>query len=101
MPFNIFLVSLLPQHDPITNFGNTVVNKAKMTKAMWFTTVVMTLIYFFILSYSKIPFFNEAVYLTKNDIRVAFWINTILGIILILAFSGPELIRSYKQSIKD
>jgi cell division protein FtsW (lipid II flippase) len=100
MHFSIFVSSLDPQKE-FNELSKSVVEKIPFTKGTGLVCGIALIILGFILAYSKIPYIQESVSLTQADLRTCFWVVVITAIILSILFIAPEIIKRWRNSLKD
>ncbi|GIM45233.1 hypothetical protein DNHGIG_07820 [Collibacillus ludicampi] len=84
-------------NDPMGTLGKEAFKRAQLTKGMWFIVILVITFLLFILAYSKIPVLNNQITLTSSDIRTAFWLIVVLAILLMIAFSIPDIRARWKM----
>lgn len=83
--------------NPFTSPTNEAIKNAKLSRAQWLTVILYLAVLTFVVAYSFIPSVNAFVPLTKNDVRMAFWIGTIFALLLCIAWAIPDIIKSFKN----
>lgn len=82
--------------DTFSQIAKTMIERAILTKAMWFIGIFDAMYFLFILTYSKIPSLSNNISLIQSDIRDSFWLVIITSVVLIIVFAIAEIVINFK-----